>query len=195
MKAWQTELSAIRLTVLLVACRWYSFRIRTNFIAQFCVATLGYSVPKTTILLLLSGLGALGYQPSVYSYDRVTGHDFASRSEVIASQAMAATSQPLATQIALDVMKKGGNAIDAAIAANAALGLMEPTGNGIGGDLYAMVWSARDKKLYGLNGAGRSPKGLSLAPNAGGSEKIGPHRYSALWHAADQCARCCRRLV
>lgn len=119
-------------------------------------------MPKTTILLMLSSLGALSIVPSVYSYDRVTGHDFASRSEVIASKAMAATSQPLATQIALDVMKKGGNAIDAAIAANAALGLMEPTGNGIGGDLYAMVWSARDKKLYGLNGAGRSPKGLSL---------------------------------
>lgn len=99
----------------------------------------------------------------VYSYDRVTGLDFASRSEVIAPKAMAATSQPLATQIALDIMRQGGNAIDAAIAANAALGLMEPTGCGIGGDLYAIVWSAKTKRLYGLNAAGRSPKGLTMA--------------------------------
>ena len=81
-------------------------------------------------------------------YDRITGAPFASRSEVIAPSAMAATSQPLATQIALDVMKQGGNAIDAAIAANAALGLMEPTGNGIGGDLYAIVWDAKSQKLH-----------------------------------------------
>ncbi|PTA84202.1 gamma-glutamyltransferase, partial [Kosakonia sp. H7A] len=67
--------------------------------------------------------------------DRITGPGFATRSEVIAPHAMAATSQPLATQIALDVMKQGGSAMDAAIAANAALGLMEPTGNGVGGDL------------------------------------------------------------
>jgi gamma-glutamyltranspeptidase/glutathione hydrolase len=107
------------------------------------------------------------------AYDRITGHEFASRSEVIATQAMAATSQPLATQIALDVMKQGGNAIDAAIAANAALGLMEPTGNGIGGDLYAIVWSAKDKKLYGLNASGRSPKGLTLEQLQAEVKKLG----------------------
>ena len=109
-------------------------------------------------LTLITAL--LAPTPAVLAYDRVTGQDFASRSEVIAPHAMAATSQPLATQIALDIMKQGGNAIDAAIAANAALGLMEPTGNGIGGDLYAIVWSAQDKKLFGLNGSGRSPKGI-----------------------------------
>jgi len=108
-----------------------------------------------------------------YSYDRVTGHDFASRSEVIAPHAMAATSQPLATQIALDIMKQGGNAIDAAIAANAALGLMEPTGNGMGGDLYAIVWSAKDKKLFGLNGSGRSPKGMTLEKMQAEVKKLG----------------------
>ena len=94
--------------------------------------------------------------------DRVTGDVFAMRSPVLATSAMAATSQPLATQVALDVMKNGGNAIDAAIAANALLGLVEPTGNGIGGDLFAIVWDAKTKKLYGLNASGRSPKSLSL---------------------------------
>jgi gamma-glutamyltranspeptidase/glutathione hydrolase len=93
--------------------------------------------------------------------DRVTGQPFATRSAVIAPHTMAATSHPLATQIALDIMRGGGNAVDAAIAANAALGLMEPTGNGIGGDLFAIVWDAKTKALYGLNGSGRSPRSLT----------------------------------
>ena len=94
--------------------------------------------------------------------DRITGQPFATRSEVIAQHAMAATSQPLATQVALDIMKQGGNAIDAAIAANATLGLMEPTGNGIGGDLFAIVWIQADQKLHGLNASGRSPESLTV---------------------------------
>jgi gamma-glutamyltranspeptidase/glutathione hydrolase len=97
-----------------------------------------------------------------FSQDRITGHDFATRSEVIAQNGMAAASQPLATQVALDILKKGGNAIDAAIAANAMLGLVEPTGCGIGGDLFAIIWSADKKKLYGLNASGRSPRTLKL---------------------------------
>ena len=107
------------------------------------------------ILLLLCTLN-LQAQP-----DRITGETFATRSEVIAQNGMVATSQPLATQIGIQVLKNGGNAIDAAIAANAALGLMEPTGSGIGGDLFAIVWSAEDQKLYGLNASGRSPLGMS----------------------------------
>ena len=95
-------------------------------------------------------------------YDRNSGLPFASRSEVIASNGMAATSHPLATQIALDILKAGGNAIDAAIAANAALGLMEPTGSGIGGDLFAIVWDADGKKLVGLNASGRAPALMTL---------------------------------
>jgi gamma-glutamyltranspeptidase / glutathione hydrolase len=98
----------------------------------------------------------------VSAQDRITGHDFATRSEVIARNGMAATSQPLATQVALDILKKGGNAIDAAIAANAVLGVVEPTGSGIGGDLFAIIWSADRNKLYGLNASGRSPRTLKL---------------------------------
>lgn len=99
---------------------------------------------------------------NIFGQDRLTGKNFATRSEVLGQNGMVATSHPLATQIGLDILKQGGNAIDAAIAANAALGLMEPTGCGIGGDLFAIVWSADDEKLYGLNASGRSPQGLRL---------------------------------
>ena len=94
--------------------------------------------------------------------DRITGEPFATRSVVLGQNGMVATSHPLATQIGLDILKNGGNAIDAAIAANAALGLMEPTGCGIGGDLFAIVWDGKTKKLYGLNASGRSPQKLTL---------------------------------
>jgi gamma-glutamyltranspeptidase/glutathione hydrolase len=99
---------------------------------------------------------------SAHAYDRITGEAFATRSEVIAQNGMVATSQPLATQVGLDVLKAGGNAIDAAIAANAMLGLVEPTGCGIGGDLFAIVWDAKTKQLYGLNASGRSPQSLTM---------------------------------
>jgi len=108
--------------------------------------------------------------------DRMTGQAFAGRSEVIARHGMAATSQPLATQVALDILKQGGSAVDAAIAANAVLGLMEPTGCGIGGDLFALVWNAKDNKLHGLNASGRSPYGLTLkALKDAGFESIPAH--------------------
>lgn len=97
-----------------------------------------------------------------FAGDRPTGKSFATRSEVIARHGMAATSQPLATQVAIDILKRGGSAVDAAIAANATLGLMEPTGNGIGGDLFAIVWDAKAEKLHGLNASGRSPASLTL---------------------------------
>ena len=94
--------------------------------------------------------------------DRMSSKSFATRSEVIARHGMAATSQPLVTQVAIDILKKGGSAVDAAIAANATLGLMEPTGSGIGGDLFAIVWDSKTQKLHGLNASGRSPRGLTL---------------------------------
>ena len=112
----------------------------------------------------------------IISYDRILGKDFASRSEVIATNGMAATSHPLATQTAIDVLKGGGNAIDAAIAANAVLGLVEPTGCGIGGDLFAIVWIDEDKKLYGLNSSGPAPKDMSIGKlKAMGIDKIPPY--------------------
>lgn len=94
--------------------------------------------------------------------DRVLGQPYAGRSVVLGLNGMAATSHPLASQIAIDILKKGGNAVDAAIAANAALGLMEPTGNGIGGDIFVIVWDPKTQKLYGLNGSGRAPLGQTM---------------------------------
>ena len=107
------------------------------------------------ILLLTMAMTGSGY-------DRITGEKFASRSEVIGQNGMVATSHPLATQIGLDILKKGGTAVDAAIAANIALGLMEPTGNGIGGDLFAIIWDAQSNKLHGLNASGPAPMNLSI---------------------------------
>ena len=98
----------------------------------------------------------------LFAYDRITGLPFATRSEVIGQNGMAATSHPLATQTAIDILKSGGNAIDAAIAANAVLGLVEPTGCGIGGDLFAIVWDEKTNQLYGLNSSGPSPKKMSI---------------------------------
>ena len=110
------------------------------------------------------------------SADRVTGKPFATRSEVYAPHAIAATSHPLVTQIALDTMRAGGSAVDAAIAANAALGLMEPTGSGVGGDLFAIVWDPKTHRLHGYNGSGRSPKALTLAEfQRRGLTDIPPH--------------------
>ena len=120
-----------------------------------------------TILLFLSNY--------IISYDRIIGKDFATRSEVIATNGMAATSHPLATQTAIDVLKDGGNAIDAAIAANAVLGLVEPTGCGIGGDLFAIVWIDEDKKLYGLNSSGPAAQDMTIKKlKAMGIDKIPP---------------------
>jgi gamma-glutamyltranspeptidase / glutathione hydrolase len=111
--------------------------------------------------------------------DRYSGPPFASRSAVIARHGMACTSHPLATQIALDMLKAGGTAVDAAIAANAALGVMEPTGNGIGGDLFAMVWDGKKGRLHGLNGSGRAPLGQSLRELTTRVEKMAARRTDA----------------
>jgi len=112
-----------------------------------------------------------------YGYDRPAGAIHGSRSPVVALNGIVATSQPLATQVGLEVLEAGGNAIDAAVAADATLGVVEPMNCGIGGDLFAIVWDAKTKKLYGLNASGRSPyamnadvlkqRGLTAIPGRG----------------------------
>ncbi len=94
--------------------------------------------------------------------DRHVGALFATRSPVIAPNGIVATSQPLAAQVGIDILQAGGSAVDAAIAVNAALALMEPTSCGIGGDLFAIVYDPETDSLYGLNGSGRSPQSLTL---------------------------------
>jgi gamma-glutamyltranspeptidase/glutathione hydrolase len=115
-------------------------------------------IRATVMMLAIMASVTTGAQ----GFDRPTGEPFASRSEVIGRQGMVATSQPLATQVGLDILKAGGSAVDAAIAANAMLGLVEPTGCGIGGDLFAIVWDAEKGELTGLNASGRSPQSLAL---------------------------------
>ncbi|MEJ1973833.1 MAG: gamma-glutamyltransferase [Lacunisphaera sp.] len=139
---------------------------------------------RNAALLSVAG-GALFGTAALAQVDRVNGLAFATRSQVISTHGMAATSQPLATQVALDVLKAGGSAVDAAIAANATLGLMEPTGSGVGGDLFAIVWDAKTKKLYGLNASGRSPLGLSYDQMQAELKKLGrttipPHGFLPL---------------
>ena len=118
----------------------------TNYFSAFLIALLLFHFTSITHLKA--------------QIDRESGPSISTRSEIIAPRGMVATSQPLATQVGLQILKNGGNAIDAAIAANAAIGLMEPTGNGIGGDLFAIIWHQETNKLYALNASGRSPLGL-----------------------------------
>src|SRR5579871_7066221 len=95
--------------------------------------------------------------------DRYSGAPWATRSPVLAQHGMVASEQPLASEAAVEILKKGGSAVDAAIAANAAIGLMQPVLNGIGGDLFAIVWDPKTHKLYGYNGSGRSAMSRDLA--------------------------------
>src|ERR1041384_2749574 len=118
--------------------------------------------PRHGLLLLLLLLTMHEAMSGTLPGPRPSGSRIPTRSEVIATHGMAATSHPLVSQGALDVRKRGGTAVDAAIAANATMGLMEPTGNGVGGDLFAIVWDAKTRKLYGLNGSGRSPQSLTF---------------------------------
>ena len=116
--------------------------------------TLPLLLPAVVLVVLLASRAVADRPPGV----RLTPAPYqAGRSVVMAPHAMVATSHPLAAQVGLDVLKSGGNAVDAAIAANAALGLMEPMSCGIGGDLFAIIWDAKTGKLYGLNASGRSP--------------------------------------
>jgi gamma-glutamyltranspeptidase/glutathione hydrolase len=100
--------------------------------------------------------------PGVGSGDRITGERFAGRSTVWGSQGAAATAHPIATLIGIDTLRRGGSAIDAAIAINAALGFLEPVANGIGGDAFCLLWDPTQRRVVGMNGSGNSPMGLSL---------------------------------
>lgn len=130
-------------------------------------------INSRTLTAVLLGLALLGQNaaaqdtpardPNFGRGERVSGQPFATRSPVIAPHGAAATAHPLATQAAIEVLQSGGSAIDAAIAANAMLGLVEPTGNGVGGDIFVIVWDPRTQRLYGYNGSGRTPRGMSLA--------------------------------
>jgi gamma-glutamyltranspeptidase/glutathione hydrolase len=124
--------------------------------------------PIQAILLLLStplvipAILSFVLPDDAAAYDRLAGRMDASRSEVIAKHGMVCAAQPLAVQIGIDILKAGGSAADAAIAVNAALGLMEPVACGIGGDLFAIVWDAKTQRLYGLNASGRAPRLLTI---------------------------------
>ncbi len=115
------------------------------------VGALGWIVVGAGVTTNAQGQG-LGH-----GYSRPARSPHGSRSEVIAPHGMVAASQPLAAQVGIDILKAGGNAIDAAVAVNAVLGLVEPHMNGVGGDLFAIVWDAETERLYGLNATGRAP--------------------------------------
>jgi gamma-glutamyltranspeptidase / glutathione hydrolase len=114
-------------------------------------------------IIMVAGVTSITAFGQISRGDRYSGAQWATRSPVLAQHGMACTEQPLASQIAIDILKKGGSAIDAAIAANAAIGLMQPVLNGIGGDLFAIVWDPKTKKLFGYNGSGGAAMGRDLA--------------------------------
>jgi gamma-glutamyltranspeptidase/glutathione hydrolase len=101
-------------------------------------------------------------RPDVHTGDRVAGASFATRSTVYGTNGAAGTAHPFATMAAIDILKRGGSAADAAVAANACLGFLEPVSSGIGGDCYVLMWDPKQSKVMALAGSGRSPKGLSL---------------------------------
>src|SRR6202044_877406 len=101
-------------------------------------------------------------RPDVHAGDRPSGASFASRSSAMGCSGAAGSAHPIATLTAIETLKRGGSAIDAAIAANACLGFLEPTSSGIGGDCYAMIWDPKLSKVVSLAGSGRSPKSLTL---------------------------------
>lgn len=143
----------------------------------FCVAVGLVVVAMMSELAQIEAQTETGNAGKAAGYDRGGRHPQQTRSVTIAKHGIVATSHPLASQAGLEVLRRGGNAVDAAIAANAVNGVVEPMSNGIGGDLFVIYWEAKTQKLYGLNASGRSPyklnrqvfkeKGLSQIPVEG----------------------------
>src|SRR5277367_2783761 len=98
----------------------------------------------------------------VHTGDRVVGASFASRTAVYGMSGAAASAHPLATQTGIEILKRGGSAVDAAVAMNACLGFLEPTSCGLGGDCFAMLWDPKRQEVVGLAGSGASPRKLTL---------------------------------
>lgn len=117
---------------------------------------------KILSVAIFFALNIIASNKRIMAVDRTDEKSFTTRSSAVGQHGMAATSQPLATLAAIEILQAGGNAIDAAIAANAALCVTEPMSCGLGGDLFAIVWDAKTQKLYGLNASGRSPRSLAL---------------------------------
>ncbi|MCA8900060.1 MAG: gamma-glutamyltransferase, partial [Hyphomonas sp.] len=155
--------------------------IRNLFAAALAASLVSCATPAPEALPEIEIVGVPGPGPG----SRMpTGREMGVRSAVVAPQAAAATAHPLATQVALDVMKQGGSAVDAAIAANAMLGLVEPVANGIGGDLFAIVWDPKTQTLYGYNGSGRSAKGTTLADMQAKADDFMEGKDIPYWGAA-----------
>lgn len=154
---------------------------RRTFIAGVPAAAVALSLDGSAVAQPAAIAARPGFQPQgaedyarpdVHAGDRPVGASFASRSTVYGRSGAAGSSHPLATLAAIEILKKGGSAVDAAIAMNACLGFLEPTACGIGGDVFAMLWDPAQKKVVGIAGSGRSPRSLSLE-TAGSRAKDG----------------------
>ncbi|HET9426996.1 MAG TPA: gamma-glutamyltransferase family protein [Allosphingosinicella sp.] len=180
---------------------------RRTFLAAVPIAAVGlpfarsgFAQPAASTPPLTPALPATQYFPDVEAGDRPVGASFGSRSEVFGRNGAAATSHPLATLAGIEILKKGGSAVDAAIAMNAALGFLEPTANGIGGDLYAMLWDPEAARVVGIAGSGKSPRNLSLEtvrsratngvlPNYGAVTVTVPGTVDAWWRLHQRYGR------
>lgn len=175
---------------------------RRTFLAALPAAAASAALARSAAAQepLSPALPATQHYPDVEAGDRPVGVSFGTRSEVFGSNGAVASSHPLGTLAGIEILKRGGSAVDAAIAINAALGFLEPTANGIGGDLYALLWDPKAAKVVGIAGSGRSPRGLSLEtvrsrakngilPNYGAVTVTVPGTVDAWWRLHQRYGR------
>jgi gamma-glutamyltranspeptidase/glutathione hydrolase len=175
---------------------------RRTFLAALPAAAASAALARSAAAQepLSPALPGTRHYPDVEAGDRPVGASFGTRSEVFGRNGAAASSHPLGTLAGIEILKKGGSAVDAAIAINAALGFLEPTANGIGGDLYALLWDPKAAKVVGIAGSGRSPRGLSLEtvrsrarngilPNYGAVTVTVPGTVDAWWRLHQRYGR------